>query len=67
MPIAYLIKKTKTDNQIFRQQCLAVKKGQTWTLIHPDNNHELVKNVSTDFLKNEIQTGRLFIEKGWDC
>ena len=49
------------------QPCVLVQEKGRWVALDPENNNELIKNVSTDFLRQEIQAGRLLVDAGWDA
>jgi len=69
MPLGRLIKRaiSPTGAQVLLSQaCVVVKEGNRWTVLDPENNNELVRGATTEFLRKEIAAQRLEIEKGWD-
>ena len=68
MPLGQLVKHVVMDGQSteYTQPCVLLQEKTLWTVLDPENNNELIKNVSTDFLRKEIEHGRLRVDNGWD-
>lgn len=69
MPLAKIVKKIPLrDGTVHetRQVCVLVREGEKWGLLDPESNNELVKGATTNFLKKEIEAGRLELEDGWE-
>ena len=76
MPIGKLIKRAQPGQQAVYQQCLmtrqkSVPAGEAtaeplWVLLDPETNNVLADGVDTSFLRQEIKSGRLEAEAGWD-
>lgn len=69
MPLGHMLKKaisSSSEEVILSHACLVVREGNLWTIFDPENNNELVRGVSTQFLRNEIASNRLQMDKGWD-
>lgn len=69
MPLGRMLKKaisSSSEEVILSHACIVMREGNLWTIMDPENNNELVRGVTTDFLRNEIASNRLQMDKGWD-
>ncbi len=69
MPLGRMLKKAislTSEEVVLSHACLVVREGLYWTILDPENNNELVRGVTTRFLRNEIAANRLQIDGGWD-
>ncbi len=67
--MAKIVKLMPTESGDFvkiAQECILLKEGDFWSALDPESNNELIKGASTDFIRNEIQRGRLLVDNGWD-
>lgn len=69
MPLGRMLKNaisSSSEEVVLSHACLVVREGLYWTIVDPENNNELVRGVTTRFLRNEIAANRLQIDAGWD-
>ena len=69
MPLGRMLKKaiaSSSEEVILSHACIVLREGMCWTILDPENNNELVRGVTTDFLRTEIANNRLQMDKGWD-
>ena len=69
MPLAQLIQFVPINEQRVQLvcPCVLLKDGNKWCVLDPENNNELIKGATTDFIRNEIFKGRLKVDAGWDA
>ena len=68
MPLANLIKKINNNgkNTTTSHSCVLLRVNNSWSILDPETNNELVKGASTNFIREEISAGRLVVDLGWD-